>query len=183
MHISDLKTCTWTYFGHFWNRSMYIYDDSRVIWVLLRKKTLSENQNALKKALQTIECESITFWAHLWRIKGYQSLTYWIKNQPIGAPFGVWINHHFGICWAIKYQFYRSNLFNEDLFWIVSHKLPQRCKDIFSQDVYFCFWKFWLLFELWSIEILWAWWIKCPFMAWMVNDSDLVSIGDLQRTQ
>ena len=41
----DLETYPRTYFGHFWNMS--IFDDSRTVWVLFRKWVVSENQSFL----------------------------------------------------------------------------------------------------------------------------------------
>ena len=45
LHMRDQNTYYRTYFSHFWNMSFY--DNSRVIRVLLRQHTLSENQNFL----------------------------------------------------------------------------------------------------------------------------------------
>ena len=41
----DLETYPRTYYGHFWNMSLF--DDSRAIWILFRKWVVSENQSFL----------------------------------------------------------------------------------------------------------------------------------------
>ena len=41
----DLETYPRTYFGHFWNMS--IFDNFRAVWVLFRKWVVSENQSFL----------------------------------------------------------------------------------------------------------------------------------------
>ena len=40
-------------FGHFWNMSSY--DDSRAVWVVFKKETISESQRYLKNSAPTLQ--------------------------------------------------------------------------------------------------------------------------------
>ena len=73
----DLETYPRTYSGHFWNMS--IFDDSRAIWVLLRKWVVSENQSFLDEGVIVTPLLgrrklSTTFW-HFY--KGLKHTYYW----------------------------------------------------------------------------------------------------------
>ena len=85
LHIRDLKTYPWTYFGHFWNISHY--DDFKTVWVLFRKKVLSENQRIL--------------------IKEWQSPLFQFSFRRAGIYAISWVNLigpviHLGGCWGLS---------------------------------------------------------------------------------
>ena len=67
--------------------------------------------------------------------------------------------------------FQLSNLFNEDLwlfvFWILSHKMAQRCKNMLSWCRIFCL-KIYVMANC-VIFYIGGCWIKCLFIVWRVS--------------
>ena len=72
MYMRDIGTYLMTYFGQFWR--IWIYDDSRIVWVLFWKMILSENWSFLH--------EGVTFTPFLTRLTCtgiYTTLPVWLS--------------------------------------------------------------------------------------------------------
>ena len=116
---------------------------------------------------------STTFWTLSWRVKAYLLLRHCIKNQSIGVAYGALLN----LFWIFEYittgpfagplsADFPDVKLNEDfwpfVFWILSHKLAERCKQMYLGLVHF--------FSFFCLNTLWLMANQVIFDIWWVVD-------------